>query len=77
MQEHALEVGEELVLAGGIRLTLLAVEAGEALLGITAPEPSDVGGPQDSYCTSSGLPPLAGPSPRSEDIRRHLAPPHP
>jgi hypothetical protein len=77
MQEHALGVGEELVIAGGIYLTLLAVEAGEALLGITALEPSDVGGPLDGYCTSSGLPRLAGPSPLSDDIRRHLAPPHP
>ncbi|HKB35204.1 MAG TPA: hypothetical protein VKD72_02040 [Gemmataceae bacterium] len=46
MQEYALVVGEELVIGGGIRLTLLAVEAGEVLLSITAPEPSDVAGPQ-------------------------------
>jgi sRNA-binding carbon storage regulator CsrA len=44
MQEHVLGVGEELVIEGGNRLTILAVEAGEVLLGITAPEPSDVGG---------------------------------
>jgi hypothetical protein len=46
MQEHALEVGEELVVEGGSSLTLLAVEAGEVLLGITAPEPSDGAGPE-------------------------------
>ena len=40
MREHVLEVGEELVIEGGICLTLLAVEAGEVLLGITAPEPA-------------------------------------
>jgi hypothetical protein len=52
MQEHVLEVGEELVIEGGIRLTLLAVEAGEVLLGITAPEPSDGAGPEAGYRTS-------------------------
>ena len=46
MQEHALGVGEELVIEGGIRLTLLAVEADEVLLAITAPEPSDGAGPE-------------------------------
>jgi hypothetical protein len=46
MQEHALGVGEELVIEVGIRLTLLAVEADEVLLGITAPEPSDGAGPE-------------------------------
>jgi hypothetical protein len=46
MQEHALGVGEELVLDGRIRLTLLAVETAEVLLGITAPEPNDVEGPE-------------------------------
>ena len=40
MQEHVLEVGEELVIEGGVCLTLLAVEAGEVLLGIAAPEPA-------------------------------------
>jgi hypothetical protein len=45
MQAHTLGVGEELVIAGGIRLTVLAVAAGEVLLGLTAPEPSDGGGP--------------------------------
>jgi sRNA-binding carbon storage regulator CsrA len=46
MQEHALRVGEELVFEGGIRVTHLAVEAGEVVLAITAPEPRDVGGPE-------------------------------
>jgi hypothetical protein len=46
MQEHALSVGEELVFGGVIRLTVLAVEAGEVLLGITAPEPGDGAGPE-------------------------------
>jgi hypothetical protein len=46
MQEHALGVGEELVIGGGIRLTVLAVEAGEVLLAITAPGPGDGGGPE-------------------------------
>ena len=49
MREHVLEVGEELVIEGGVRLTLLAVEAGEVLLGIAAPEPGDVGGPEAGY----------------------------
>ena len=53
MQEHVLEVGQELVIEGGIRLTLLAVEAGEVLLGITAPGPGGVGGPEAGYHTSS------------------------
>jgi hypothetical protein len=53
MQEQALGVGEGLVIEGGICLTLLAVEAGEALLGITAPEPGGVAGPQAGYPTSS------------------------
>ena len=44
MQEHLLEVGDELVIDGGIRLTILAVVTGEVILGITAPQPSDVGG---------------------------------
>jgi len=53
MQEHLLEVGQELVIEGGLCLTLLAVEAGEVLLGVTAPEPGDGGGPQAGYRTSS------------------------
>ena len=47
-----LEVGDELVIEGGICLTLLAVEAGEVLLGITAHEPSDGAGPEAGYRTS-------------------------
>ncbi len=46
MQEHALAVGEELVIGGGVRLTVLAVDAGDVLLGLTAPEPGDGGGPE-------------------------------
>ena len=53
MQEHLLEVGQELVIEGGICLTLLAVEAGEVLLGITAPEPNEVAGPEAGYRPSS------------------------
>ncbi|HKB35201.1 MAG TPA: hypothetical protein VKD72_02025 [Gemmataceae bacterium] len=34
------------MIEGHIRLTLLAVEATEVLLGITATEPNDVGGPE-------------------------------
>jgi len=52
MQEQLLAVGEELVIEGGVRLTLLAVEADEVLLGITAPEPSDGAGPEAGYRTS-------------------------
>ena len=63
MQEHALGVGEELVIDGGIRLTVLAVEAGEVLLGLTFPEPGDVGGPDAGDRTSSwtreALPPTS------------------
>jgi hypothetical protein len=36
MQDHALQVGEELVIQGYIRLTVLAVEEDRAVLGITA-----------------------------------------
>ena len=63
MQEHALGVGEELVIEGGVRLTLLAVEAGEVLLAISVPEPGDVGGPDAGDRTSSwtqgALPPTS------------------
>ena len=51
MQERVLAVGEQLVIEGGICLTLLAVEAGEVLLGITASEPSDGAGPEAGYRT--------------------------
>jgi len=36
MQDHVLRVGEELVISGHIRLTILAVEEGKVVLGITA-----------------------------------------
>ena len=49
MQEHVLEVGQELVIEGGFCLTLLAVQAGEVLLGVTATEHSDVAGPEAGY----------------------------
>ena len=52
MQEHALGVGEELVIEGGIRLTVVAVEADAVLLDISVPEPSDEAGPEASYGTS-------------------------
>jgi sRNA-binding carbon storage regulator CsrA len=54
MQEHALGVGEELVIDGRIRLTLLGVETAEVLLGITAPEPNDVEG-SEAHQRRSGL----------------------
>jgi hypothetical protein len=44
MQDHALGVGDELVIAGHIRLTILAVEGDEVVLGITA-EADGVRGP--------------------------------
>ncbi len=44
MQEHMVGVGDELVIEGIARLTVLAVEAGEVLLAITDPEPDDGGG---------------------------------
>ena len=62
MQEHVLAVGEELVIKGGACLTLLAVEAGEVLLGVTASEPGDVAGPE------AGRPP-------SSDTQGRSAPP--
>jgi hypothetical protein len=46
MQEHVLGVGEEIVIEDDIRLTILAVEAGEVLLGVTGTEPSDAAGPE-------------------------------
>ena len=53
MQEHVLEVGQELVIEGGFCLTLLAVEADEVLLGVTALEHSDVADPEAGYRPSS------------------------
>ena len=44
MKDHVLRVGEELVIQGHIRLTVLAVEEDEVVLGITA-EPNGVPGP--------------------------------
>jgi sRNA-binding carbon storage regulator CsrA len=43
MQDHTLQVGEELVIQGQVRLTILAVDQDEVLLGITA-EPNSVQG---------------------------------
>jgi hypothetical protein len=43
MQDHALQVGEELVIQGHIRLTILSVEEDEVLLGINA-EPNGMQG---------------------------------
>jgi hypothetical protein len=43
MQHHALRVGEELVIPGHIRLTILAVDEDEVFLGITA-DPNGVPG---------------------------------
>jgi hypothetical protein len=44
MRYHALRVGDELVIQGHVRLTILAVEEGRVVLGITA-EPNGVRGP--------------------------------
>ena len=41
MLDHTLRVGEELVIGGRVRLTILAVDEVEVLLGITA-EPNGV-----------------------------------
>jgi hypothetical protein len=41
MQEYALGVGDELVIDGHVRLTLVAVGAGEALLACPASETHD------------------------------------
>jgi hypothetical protein len=48
MQDHALRVGEELVIQGHIRLTILAVEQGKVVFGIT-PKPNDMRGPVASH----------------------------
>jgi hypothetical protein len=45
MQEYALGLGQELVIEGRVRLTILAVLPGEVVLGMTTPEPSDGGCP--------------------------------
>ena len=44
MNDHALRVGEELVIPGHIRLTILAVEEDKVVLGITV-EPNGVRSP--------------------------------
>jgi hypothetical protein len=54
MQEHALGVGDELVIDDHIRLTLLAVEAGEALLAVTDSDTND-GGDAEANQLRSGL----------------------
>ncbi len=41
MQDHTLRVGEELVIGGHICLTILGVEQGKVIFGITA-DPNDV-----------------------------------
>ena len=55
MQEHALGVGDELVIDGHIRLTLVAVEADETLLAIAAAEANDVASPE-AHQRRSGVP---------------------
>jgi hypothetical protein len=44
MQDHTLRVGDELVIQGHIRLTILAVDEDEVFLGITT-EPNGAQGP--------------------------------
>jgi hypothetical protein len=44
MQDHTLRVGEELVIQGHVRLTILGVDEDEVFLGITG-EPSGVQDP--------------------------------
>jgi hypothetical protein len=44
MQDQALRVGDELLIQGHVRLTILAVEGDEVVFGITA-EPDGVRGP--------------------------------
>ena len=44
MQDHALRVGEELVIDCGIRLAVLAVKEDRVVLGLTTPEPDGVMG---------------------------------
>jgi Global regulator protein family len=45
MRDHALRVGDELVIDGRIRLTILAVEEDSVSFGIAAAEPGGVSGP--------------------------------
>ena len=66
MRDHALRVGEELVIQDHIRLTILAVEQDEVILGITAitAEPNGVPGPMARPCR---LRPMAVPAPLPSD----------
>ncbi len=45
MTDHALRVGDELVIEGRIRLTILAVEEDTVVLGIADTGPGGVSGP--------------------------------
>ncbi len=45
MQDHALRVGDELVIDGRIRLTILAVEEDRVSFGLAAAEPGGMSGP--------------------------------
>jgi hypothetical protein len=63
MQDHVLHVGEELVIQGHVRLTILAVDGDEIFLGITA-EPNDV---QGSVIRQLRLKPMAVPAPLADD----------
>jgi sRNA-binding carbon storage regulator CsrA len=46
MPVHELQVGEELVFEGGIRVTVLEVNGDEVVLGITVPESTPVIAPE-------------------------------
>jgi hypothetical protein len=63
MQDHELMVGEELVIQGLVRLTILAVEGDTVVLGITA-EPNGVLGP---VARQSGAPLSVVPVPVPND----------
>ena len=45
MQDHALRVGDEVVIEGRIRLTILAVEEDRVFFGLAAAESTGVSGP--------------------------------
>ena len=45
MQDYTLQAGDEVVLDGDIRLTILAVEGEDVFLGITGPAPARVRAP--------------------------------
>ena len=61
MQDHALGVGDELVIQGHIRLTILAVEGDEVVLALTD-EPNGVPGPLARHppCASFSRAPSTG-----------------